>query len=196
MIIIDGYTIDAAITESHELRAEISSHPIESGGEVVDHRRRLPRVLSIEGVVSDTPFGEIAKIRERTILESSDLPHLPSDEAYTHLKRLDSVGTPITIETSLEVYRNMVLQELTIPRNRAIGDSLRFTASFVEVLIVDTERATVNLPRAKTKSNVGSRAAKPIDADSSRARGPRALASQLHDKQEPHDPDLCGKPHT
>jgi hypothetical protein len=48
--------IDVSVEESHEAEAEVSEHPVEIGANIADHIRPLPRVITIEGIVTNHPL--------------------------------------------------------------------------------------------------------------------------------------------
>lgn len=48
--------IDVSVRESHEITAEVSDHPVETGSNVTDHVRPLPRTISIDGIVTNHPL--------------------------------------------------------------------------------------------------------------------------------------------
>lgn len=188
---IDGYEIDAAISEVHSLRAEVSSHPLESGADVVEHRRKMPRSITVEGVVSDTPIGPLAKRRQEFAVINGKSSALPSDEAYARLKDLHDTGRAVTIESSLDTFDDMVLTDLNVPRDRNTGEAFRFSATFVEIRFVATDRAPVDLPRAKDRQNRGHKPGETVESPP----GPQQrLAEQLHARGEVHDYKYCGLP--
>ncbi len=151
MVRIDNYLIDVTIAEEHELPAEVTSHPIEDGADITDHVRLAPISVTLEGIVSDTPIGTLATTRAPD--------GKPSDDAYAFLKLVRSRREPVTIETSLETFDNMVLQHLSVPRAANNGDALRFRVTFVQVELVTNERTTIptSHPRGQKKRNLGNR---------------------------------------
>lgn len=162
MIRINDFPIDAALSEDHTLDSEVTSFPVERGAEITDHVRPLPRTITIEGVVSDTPLGLAAIAREdRAVIASADETLadrvLPSIEAFTFLERVYEARQPVTITTSLRVYENMVMESLSIPRTATTGDALRFTATFRQIRIVDVRRSRVRVaaPRGSGKRRRG-----------------------------------------
>src|SRR5688572_20110730 len=108
MILVEGYAIDAAITEEHTLEAEITQYPVEDGSTISDHRRRLPRSVTMELVVSDTPIGDAARTRELEDLSGiSAEGALPSDEALAFFEQIHDNGTLCEVVTNLRTYQNM-----------------------------------------------------------------------------------------
>jgi hypothetical protein len=119
---IDSLQLDAAISQSHAMTAQVTDHPLESGEAVVDHVRPAPRTLTVEGVISDTPLrwpSAIVPGRARGAFEA--------------LRDLVRTGKPVDVVTGLETYRNMVLRSLTVPRDSGTGGAVRFTAELVEI---------------------------------------------------------------
>lgn len=151
---IDGFLIDAAMTESHELEAEPTSFPTEDGSDFTDNVRKKPKRCTIEGVITDTPMGLAATERQRDNV-------LPSEAGLAKLEEIYENAEPITIETTLKVYDRMVLTSLVIPKDKDTGKSLRFTATFQELRIASTTRAVVrtSTPRARRKRDRGTQVA-------------------------------------
>lgn len=48
--------IDVSIHETHGVGAEVTDHPVESGSNIVDHIRPLPRTFSLEGLITNHPI--------------------------------------------------------------------------------------------------------------------------------------------
>jgi hypothetical protein len=150
-VLINGYPIDAALSEEHSFDSEVTEHPVENGADIADHVRARPIVVQMEGVVSDTPIGDIATQRTGT--------NLPSEDAFARLMAIRDARQPVTIQTSLQTFENMVLQSLSVPRDARTGRALKFRAIFVQVTLVTNARTTipVETPRAKKKVNRGNK---------------------------------------
>lgn len=149
MILIDGFEIDAALSEEHTFDSEVTEHPVEKGADISDHVRARPIEVTIDGVVSDTPIGSLAQRRTG----------VPSSDAFARLMQIRDAREPITIQTSLKTFENMILQSLSAPRDSSTGDAFRFRASFIQVQLVTNERTTVVVaqPRGAKKVNLGNR---------------------------------------
>lgn len=160
MVTIDGFPIDAAISESYEYQSEVPEDPVESGADISDHVRNKPPDVVLESIVSDRPIGAIADERSTT--------SLPSEDALAMLMRIRDARQPVTIEASLGVYADVVLKSLIIPRDRSTGRALRFRAVFKQIRIVNVQRTTirVSVPRAQKKQKRGSKATKTNDTAS------------------------------
>ncbi len=150
-ISIAGYPIDIAKMETHSLDAEVTDHPVEKGSVISDHVRLNPIEITLECLVSDTPIGVIATdpTRQAGAIEingeSSDTAPTPSEDAYAFLKRIRLAREPVTIETSLDRFENMVLTSLSVPRNATTSGGLTFEVTFKEVVIIENLRVTVRV---------------------------------------------------
>lgn len=172
-VIIDDFEIDIAEAEEHRFDSEITEHPVETGADITDHVRSRGMSLTIDGIVSDTPIGAIAK---RRLIDFGDF--LPSGEAYAKLIGIRDARQPITIATSLRTYENMVMESLTIPCNATAGDALRFSAVFRQVQLITNERTIVlvSVPRGKAKVNRGQAFAPDVTAPAKTTDNATALS--------------------
>jgi hypothetical protein len=116
--------LDATPSQKHQRDLETTDHAIEGGGVVSDHVRERPRTFQIEGVSLDT-------------------------FAYSQLHFLMDRRELVSVRTSLEVYENVLLISLLVPRDASTGDVLRFSATFREMRFAESQRVTVRLPKAK-----------------------------------------------
>lgn len=177
-ITIDGFEIDAALAEDHAFDNDVTEHPVEQGADVTDHVRARPITVTIQGVVSDTPIGPLAERRRAALAgdtgDGAQFTILPSSEAFNRLQSIRTKREPVTIETSLRTFDNMVLASLT--SSPQAQDAFYFTATFVQVQIVENIRtsARVAVPRAKRKVNLG---AKPAP-DATAAQVPTQVGSR------------------
>jgi hypothetical protein len=160
MLLIDGFEIDAELSGEHGFESEVTDHPVEQGADISDHVRPKPVVVTVEGVVSDTPVGPIAD-RRGDVNENGVLVNSPSQDALAWFLRLRDERQPVAIETSLRRFDSMILQSLSIPTDARTGKALRFRATFKQVRVVVNERSTVrvDVPRARRRQNLGNRPA-------------------------------------
>lgn len=156
MLLIDGFEVDAEISGEHLLENEVTDHPVETGGDVTDHSRPKPITYTVEGVVSDTPLGNMVDTRSGVTL--------PSADALARLTGIRDAREPVQIGTSLRTYDNMLMQSLSFTKDASTGRALRFRATFKQVIIATNERIVkrVTAPRAKGKTNRGNKAATPV----------------------------------
>lgn len=153
-ITIGDYTIDASLTETHTFESEVTEFPVEQGSAISDNIRPKPIVVVIEGIVSDTPIGKIADLRNSEG-DAGGLDYLPSIDALSYLMLVRDNRQPVPITSSLKRFENMVLTNLEVPRDAKTGAALRFTATFQQVTIVTNQRTTVRVVDKRTASPTG-----------------------------------------
>lgn len=157
---IDGYLIDATVQENHTYESEVTKYPVESGSDITDNVRNKPIVITLEGIVSDNPIGQVAIVRNRSVVtpasSDSSTDFLPSDEALAKLIAVHNAKQPIVVETTLKRYDSMVMTNLEIPRDASTGAVLHFTATFEQVIIVTNNRLFIRVasPNMAGKKNV------------------------------------------
>jgi hypothetical protein len=160
-ITIDGFPIDAAISEDHTFDSDVTDHPVETGSEITDNIQPKPIQVTLDCLVSDTPIGPIAEARG-DIDTNGQLILRPSSDAYALMIGIRDKREPVTIATSLQVFENMALVSLSVPRNAQNGESLRFKAVFKQIKYITNLRTTVPVavPRCMTKEQIGNKSAK------------------------------------
>ena len=165
--------IDAVIKESHELRAQISEHPTETGESFCDHVHTMPTQLQIEGIISNTPMTLIGL----TALSSftNYLSDRSNDRALDGFKKLEDIflkREPITIATTLKEYPHMVLESLTIERGGGTSESLNFKALAKQIRQVNQKLIDLPAPkveRAKPKERMGKQETKTASEQSQKS---------------------------
>ncbi len=155
MVTVDGFPLDMVETEQHDMSADVTKHPVESGATISDHVIFSPRELTLtNAVVSNTPLGSVA-------LDPSRLIGKPASFAYERLKKVFTDKQPVTVITALEKYENMVLDKLTVPVEHKTFGGLVFTAHFTHIDIVLNRRVTVAVPNllglGTKKPNLGNK---------------------------------------
>lgn len=152
---IDGYPIDAVVTESHDYENEVTSFPVESGVDISDHVRRKPVKVTMEGLVSDSPIGAVARHTTRQT-------GLPSDTSKAKLEKIRDSGDTVTIITSLGVFKNMLMSSLSFPRDGDSGHQNKFKAEFIQLQIVTNNRILVRTatPGGQGNQPLGAKLAK------------------------------------
>ena len=156
-IFIDDFEIDATISETHQFDSDVTDHPVESGADVTDNVRVKPIIVTINGIVRDSPLGEMASVRQNL---GPGVGNLPSDDFIAKVLGIRDAREPVSISTTLQTYDDMVLQSLTVPRDSKTGRAAVFTAVFKQVIFVKTDRSLVRVatPPAQGKTNLGNKA--------------------------------------
>jgi hypothetical protein len=143
--------LDASVREQHGVEVEVTRNPVEKGAAISDHRRIQPRQVVIEGIITNSPLPlPNAQATAQTgpdggsYSSRAELDPTRVSDAYRDLLALAASNTLVTVITHLETYENMTLTSLSVPRNAPSTESLRFTATFVEVRLVENQQVDVS----------------------------------------------------
>src|SRR5258708_22204820 len=148
-------TFDVSLSETHQTDVEVTEHHIEQGAVITDHARPKPAVVTLEGLISNTPIKNLIQTGGALFVKGSAGP---VEDAYRKLLFLKDNAKLSTIITKLATYKNMLLFSLTVPRDAKIGDTLKFTAIFKEIRQVTLQTIALpptKQPRGKGKKNLG-----------------------------------------
>lgn len=154
--------LDATISETHRSVVEATEHPVERGSKIVDHLRKQPDEVTLEGLVSNTPITRSQQTRAVSFTGFEFLSTAPettvfgtpgyAEEAFTKLRQIQEQGVLVTVATYLKTYSDMALISLDVPRDARTGDALRFSATFRHITIVEN-RLTIIRPATDPRAN-------------------------------------------
>lgn len=180
---IGAIELDASLTESHDAEVDVTEHPVERGVDVADHIRPKPETVTIEGLVSNRPIGLGGLSSIPVVGGFLTDNESRAQTALTKLIELKDSGTTLTLTTAIKKYENMVMTSLKYPRDAKLGGSVKFTAVFKRIHIVETK--TTVLERFEkavhgAKKPGGPQATGPADEATKR----KSFAKQLGSKAE------------
>lgn len=148
---IDSVVIDAVITETHSYSSEITEHEVEAGAKISDHARPLADKLQLECLISNTPLSREQQSREveqgQFVFNTTAADDSPRNspgragDAHDKLKQMQEDGKLVSVTTSLRTYTSMEIEGLTITRDAATGEALKFSCALKQVRIIETKRA-------------------------------------------------------
>lgn len=154
MIRINDYPIDCALTERLSYNSDVTKFPVGKGANVSDHIIAYPPTLEIEGVVTDTPIGEIATDPTRAV--DVGLPS-PSRDAYDRFVAIHGAKKTVTVICSYGKFENMALESVESTKESESQKAFKFTAKFEQINIQEVNRITVRaaVPNGTRKQNLG-----------------------------------------
>jgi hypothetical protein len=158
--------VDAFLCESHELRAEVTEHPTESGHSFVDHVYNLPVRVQLAGIISNTPMTltGLTVFRSFENWQSGETNDI-AEKAFKKLEDIFAQRKPIIISTQLKDYTNMVLESLSVERDSQSSACLKFCCCAVQIRTVNQERISMpKVKRAEAVKDLGKQEAKPVDS--------------------------------
>ena len=136
---INGIALDAVTSEAPSFPSELTTYPVQSGGQVSDHVTNQPVSVTITAVVSDVPVGDMVQEHK-----DSSLSHLYSGprsvQVYKALLDLRRVRTPFKYVGIRDTWENMIFTDISPPLDATTGESLRFSATMQQVDIRELVR--------------------------------------------------------
>lgn len=124
---LDTLELDATLREDHSIAGDPTMSPAEVGADLNDHIRLKPRAVTLIGEVSKTPLNP-AFLLQFTRYK----------EAFRTLEKLVEDRKTFTVITSLKEYKNMYATSISIPRESSTSNVLRFTATLIQMRLVNT----------------------------------------------------------
>lgn len=176
---------DVVESEEEGRENEVTDNPVEKGADVTDHVRHKPATVRITALVSNTPRdANVAATYQpsasppRFVLNTAQDEQRPGDDARATLLRIMEAGDTVELflgtEKNGRSFPSMEMQSLSFPRDAKTGETVRFTASFKEVRIVESQSAdlpTTAIPRNQAPVDRGPQSPKPASKKDSDAAG-------------------------
>lgn len=155
--------IEATFNITHQMRSTPTKNPIDQGSDITDHVINDNRVVSLEGIISDTPLIALAPIAGSAVAGVPSDPvaaaiqqffigstigallGVSNNRVQDHFKMLEELHNnrlPFRLVTGLKVYDNMIITDINIPRNAVNANSLRFSATLEQLQVVSDEEIT------------------------------------------------------
>ena len=159
---IGGFFFDAVIREEHTTKIKMTEHPVQTGANIVDHAYMEPATLTMEIAMSDCMATMVAgQFTDKSTKSVS---------AYQTLLSLQQSRLPFQVHTRLNLYKNMLIEEISAPDDFKTQFGMRCTVTLKEIFVVEVSTTTVSArPIALGKSNIGVQ----------QAEDPGTLASQI-----------------
>lgn len=161
--------------------AQVTENPIETGAKINDHLILQPRKVSLRGIVSNYPIVSgiagaqtiyyttipiiginITTVEYERIVKGEDYIPDRHQTTYDMLNDIFRYRRLVNIVTDLEVFKNFVCTELTIPRSAKTAESIEFSMSFTEVRFVRSEYVDMNIPPKRVSNDVKHTAKPPV----------------------------------
>ena len=130
---IGGYFFDAIIKAEHTTSRMLTEHPIQNGTNIVDHSFQLPARLVLEIGMSDAMDS----------LVQDQYPSVKSVSAYQQLLALQRAGNALSVTTRLNVYENMVIEQITSSDDYKTMYGLRAIVTLRQIMLATVAETTV-----------------------------------------------------
>jgi hypothetical protein len=132
---VENYFFDAVFVTDHSTQRQITSHPVQWGAAITDHSYQEPASVSLQIGMSD-------------VMDSFDSNQYASQSlsksvnAYRMFITLQKTGVPVTLNTKLQRYTNMVIANINTSDDARTIYSLKATITFKEILIGETSKVS------------------------------------------------------
>jgi hypothetical protein len=134
-----NYFFDAVLKTEHTTTRTITKHPIQTGAAIADHSYQMPAIVTLEIGMSDAmdsyaidSFPDIGSSNHVYPKEGSK-----SVNAYRTFVDLQKKGIPLTVNTRLNRYENMIITQISTTDDKDTTYSLKCTIAFEQVFIAD-----------------------------------------------------------
>lgn len=142
---VGSVELDLILDEDHSKSAQVTENPLQDGRAISDGIFLELQEGSLTGLVTNHSV-KIAEERSKQ-LELQDSETLMAEaenyqlenrakQAWVDLKAVMDAKQPVTIVTSLEVYDNVAITNISTERNGDSGDALEIKVSFRQILTV------------------------------------------------------------
>lgn len=146
-------TIDASISETHHVGVDVTRHPVAKGIALTDNIRAKPDDLTL--VAFFTNYGS-------RIDESIKKLTLPSaQDTFGRLDELAKGGMRCEVKTSLKTYKDMVIEDMSVPRDAGRGNVVEVTIKFVQIATAQAKIIAAPEPKKTANAPVKAAGAKP-----------------------------------
>ncbi len=121
---------DAVVKEGHLSSSEVTTHTVETGEAISDHKRANPRTIEIEAFVSNTPLEAPPRSGPRTSGAISEIQTTSTGNVTVFSEEFDRVSDvwetllelqreaiDVTVSTTFQVYENVQLVRVATPRD-------------------------------------------------------------------------------
>jgi hypothetical protein len=131
--------LDASINENHSFSSNITEHPIENNSVISDHVILRPRLLHIEGTVTDTPVQFLSVLTTGSLGNVGGQSLSPSLQSWQTLLHLWIDRIPFDVVTGKDFYKNMIIRTVNSQANAMIGRQNKFSIELQQLQIVETD---------------------------------------------------------
>jgi len=123
------------ISEAHVSSSEITKYPVQNGFQVSNHVIRKNRVVTIEGIITNTQLAGSSTFRNYSETNNSAT-------VFEALEALVNTGTTCEVVTNLGIYTPVLFNKFTTKQAAGTMDSMRFIISGEELILANSVNGT------------------------------------------------------
>lgn len=173
---IGGMYFDGILRTEHMSRVRPTQYPVQTGVTMTDHALIEPAELTIEVMMTDTStqfyysnssiinliYNSNKWLRQTYSGLFAGLPCTPpilggdygeghSVNAWKALKAMQLSRVPITVDTRLGTYNNMIIEELSAPDDYQTYHALKATVRMRQIIVADVAETTTSARSAASE---------------------------------------------
>lgn len=142
---VGSVELDLILDEDHSKSAQVTENPLQDGRSISDGIFLELQEGSLTGLVTNHSVKIAEKRAKQLELQDSETLMAEAEnyklenrakQAWVDLKAVMDAKQPVTIVTSLEVYDNVAITNISTERNGDSGDALEIKVSFRQILTV------------------------------------------------------------
>lgn len=144
---IQGLPFDLFISEEFEASYTLSKHPMQNGVKVSDHVRKEPMKVPIKGMFTNHPISYKLNRERKVEIEKLDFNQKLENRAlkyFNKLKELADKMEPVKLITSLHIFDNMIITNISSARDAKSRESILFNVTLEEKISVSLSQQTVD----------------------------------------------------
>lgn len=142
---VGSVELDLILDEDHSKSAQVTENPLQDGRAISDGIFLELQEGSLTGLVTNHSVKIAEKRAKQLELQDSETLMAEAEnyqlenrakQAWVDLKAVMDAKQPVTIVTSLEVYDNVAITNISTERNGDSGDALEIKVSFRQIITV------------------------------------------------------------
>lgn len=149
---VGSVELDLILDEDHSKSAQVTENPLQDGRAISDGIFLELQEGSLTGLVTNHSVKRAEERAKQLELQDSETLMAEAEnyqlenrakQAWVDLKAVMDAKQPVTIVTSLEVYDNVAITNISTERNGDSGDALEIKVSFRQILTVSLKEHEV-----------------------------------------------------
>ena len=161
------YYFDAVLSSDHFITRRFTDHPVQSGASVTYHSYQMPDRVALDVMFSDSQQSY------------QDGQYSSSIDAYRKFKALMKTGQLVQLNTRLENYPSMGIEEIRDSDSVVTFGSVHFTIVFKEVIVASLSTQTVSSrPDSSQTSPSGTQQSAPVPQSTTDAHSTGSTSTQ------------------
>lgn len=141
----------AVVTEDHGASSQITKYPVQTGKHISNHAIRNNRTISLSGAYSNYVFTSSDRFAGEATSSNPSKETQGSDTNKVMFEVLESLvqsGQVCKVVTNLDIYETVVFNRFTTKQAAGSVDTLNFTISGEEIVVVSEKNDNAPIPLA------------------------------------------------